>query len=117
MANEIERFCVRRLGAVQRTFSIGSQCWGNDMWMSCTGGTRNRALGQLIGQGKTLDEALSIMARQKKTVEGVQTLQAIGRLLEKYPDDLQLTNLAKLVMHGERAPMELLMALLTDETF
>ena len=46
-AQMIGDVCVSKLGAAPSTFSIGSQCWGNDMWMSCTGNTRNREFGQL----------------------------------------------------------------------
>ena len=106
---------MRRLGAVQKTFSIGSQCWGSDLWMSCTGDTRNRALGELLGQGKSLDEANRIMAEQNKTVEGVQTLRALKPLLEQYPDDLRLVGTADRVVMHDLKPQALLDALMRDD--
>jgi len=86
-AEEIERLIVQKFKADPATFSMKSQCWGNDLWMSCTGKTRNREFGVLLGQGKTVAEALKIMAEQRKTVEGVNTIKVLDKLhdLIKYP--------------------------------
>lgn len=80
LASEIGNVCVSNLGAQASTFSIGSQCWGNDMWMSCTGNTRNRQFGELIGRGITPDTALQKMADENKLVEGYNTLKTIGKI-------------------------------------
>ncbi len=79
-AGSIGRVCVEQLGAQPETFSIASQSWGNDMWMSCTGNTRNRAFGELLGKGKPANEALAEMRKDRKLVEGVNTLQIIDQL-------------------------------------
>lgn len=76
-AGLIVDICVTKLGADPKTFSIGSQSWGNDMWMSCTGNTRNREFGILIGEGLPVDEALTNMKSRNRLVEGVNTLEAI----------------------------------------
>lgn len=75
VAGEIGRVCVQ-MGASADTFSIASQCWGNDMLMSAIGPTRNRAFGVLLGQGLNPDEALAVMSRQNKTVESVSTISS-----------------------------------------
>lgn len=71
---------VHDLGAKPETFSMGRQCWGNDLWMSCTGNTRNREFGVLIGKGMPLDEVLALMKSQHKTVEGFNTLQVLDKI-------------------------------------
>ena len=114
MAEEIELFCVNKLGASPRTFSIGSQCWGCDLWMSCTGSTRNRTLGELIGQGQTLNEANEIMTKQNKTVEGVQTLRALVPILREYPEDLRLLGVADKVVMNAESPQMLIDELMRD---
>lgn len=86
-ASELEKLIITELGGQSETFSIGSQCWGNDMFMSATGETRNRAYGELIGNGMSPDEAEKQMQNEKKTVEGIKTLQAINKItdLSSYP--------------------------------
>ena len=104
LAQEIEELCVRRLGADRSTFSTGSQCWGSDLWMSCTGKTRNQALGRLLGRGFTLEEAGAAMAERHKTVEGVQTLRAVRWLVAKHEAELPLLTIAKeIILDGAPA--------------
>lgn len=111
LAGEIGDFCVESLGASPSTFSISSQCWGNDMWMSCTGPTRNRELGRLIGGGMTLAEGVEEMTRRRKTVEGVATIRAMAPLFERFPDQLPLLRVARRVMLEHRPPDVLFQAL------
>src|SRR5690606_30568015 len=56
-AYEVERVVTGELGGSEETFRMNSQCWGNDLWMSCTGNTRNREFGILLGRGFSIDEA------------------------------------------------------------
>ncbi|MEC9374001.1 MAG: NAD(P)H-dependent glycerol-3-phosphate dehydrogenase, partial [Planctomycetota bacterium] len=95
-----------------RTFAMESQCWGNDMWMSCTGPTRNRALGALIGGGMTLERATAEMARQRKTVEGVQTVHAMAPLFERFPDELPILRVARRILLEDAPAQELFDALM-----
>ena len=81
-AHQVGSICTEKLGAKPETFSIGSQCWGNDMWMSCTGNTRNRQFGELLGSGTPVTEALEQMHAGNKLVEGVNTLQVLDQLPE-----------------------------------
>ena len=115
LALEVEGFCVRRLGARRETFSIGSQCWGSDLWMSCMGPTRNSAFGELLGKGQTLDEALAVLASAHKSVEGLQTLRAITPLMQRYPGELRLIEATRrVVLEGEPSRL-LLEALMQSE--
>jgi glycerol-3-phosphate dehydrogenase (NAD(P)+) len=79
IAHAIGTLCVEALGADPGTFSIGSQCWGNDMWMSCTGASRNRELGELIGRGASVAEAIDEMSSAHKTVEALNTIEVLDR--------------------------------------
>ena len=72
-----------KLGAKPHTFSMESQCWGNDLWMSCTGKSRNREFGKLIGIGYSPEEALKKMEKDRKLVEGYYTVKTIPKLCEK----------------------------------
>jgi len=115
MAFEIEDFCVRILGADRATFSIGSQCWGSDLWMSCIGPTRNGALGEMLGQGRSLEEAEREMASQHKTVEGVQTLRALRRVIAEHPGELPLLRAAERVILEDAPASALIDALMASD--
>lgn len=86
-ANEVENMVVNDLGGRRETFLLKSQCWGNDLWMSCTGNTRNREFGILLGKGYSVDEALKFMQKQRKLVEGVHTIKVLHKISDtrKYP--------------------------------
>jgi len=81
-AGEVKKFVVGKLGGEEKTFSTDSQCWGNDMWMSCTGNTRNREFGVLLGKGYKPGDAAAKMQEGNKTVEGINTVKAIKILIE-----------------------------------
>lgn len=87
IASEVENLIILELGGEKETFSISSQAWGNDMFMSATGNTRNRQFGTLIGKGMSAEDALLEMEKEKKTVEGIKTLEAISKItkVSKYP--------------------------------
>lgn len=86
VADECERLAVN-LGAQVETFAFVSQCWGNDMVMSATGETRNRALGVLLGEGLSFEQALQRLQKQGRTVESAHTLQILPKIvdLQTYP--------------------------------
>lgn len=87
VAGDIENIVTRRLGGSTKTFQLGSQAWGNDLWMSCTGPTRNREFGILLGQGRSVDSAIRIMKKRNKTVEGINTIRILDSIvpLDNYP--------------------------------
>lgn len=81
-AKEAKEIAVA-LGAKPSTFLMESQCWGNDLWMSCTGKSRNRKFGKLIGKGLSPKKALKKMQKKHRTVEGYYTIKAIPKLCRK----------------------------------
>ncbi len=81
VAAECQRLAVQ-LGAQPETFAFASQCWGNDMVMSATSPTRNYQFGTLLGQGFGFDEALAQLARQGKTIESVNTLTTLEKIVD-----------------------------------
>ena len=103
-AGEVKKLVVGKLGGKEKTFSIERQCWGNDMWMSCTGNTRNRQFGILLGKGYKPREAVAKMQAGNKTVEGVNTVNAIKRLIEGSEGDFPLLQAASDIVLGCKDP-------------
>lgn len=111
IAGEVESLIIHELGGARETFSLSGQAWGNDMFMSATGKTRNREFGILLGNGLKPQEALEKLKKEMKTVEGVKTLQAINKItsIKRYPllnylydtiilnQDIDLLNLIKTI--------------------
>lgn len=101
-AAEVERFVVKELKGQGKTFQMDSQCWGNDLWMSCTGKTRNREFGILVGRGLAVKQARDAMAAFNKSVEGLTTiaiLPKLSRRLSQYPFLLTMHNI---ISKGEK---------------
>ncbi len=97
IAHECEKLALT-FGAQPSTFSLGSQCWGNDMVMSATGNTRNQQLGLMLGEGVKFSTAIADMKEAGKTAESVNTLASLGKIadLSHYP---LLNFLEKLYQH------------------
>lgn len=89
---------VSHLGGRPETFSLGRQCWGNDLWMSCTGETRNREFGVLLGRGVPVDDAIQRMQTAHKTVEGLNTVHVLDRV-EPIRRIVQVELLHELIVH------------------
>lgn len=97
IAGELKEILVENYGAEHETLSIASQCWGNDLWMSCTGKTRNREFGELVGRSGSVDQSLKKMRSQQKTVEGLNTVKILKNL--KISNDIvELDYLYKLLV-------------------
>lgn len=111
-SNEIVRFLKKKIKFSPTTFSIHSQCWGNDLWLSCTGNTRNREFGTLIGSGMKPSAALAEMTRKHKTVEGIQTIHALEKMgiSNQYPI---LSALNRIVLHNA-SPRKTIRKLMTS---
>jgi glycerol-3-phosphate dehydrogenase (NAD(P)+) len=86
-SSELEKIMVNTFGGRPETFASNSQCWTNDLWMSSLGNTRNKEFGVLLGKGFTVKNAISIMSKDGKTIEGLSTLKALKNIpeLKKYP--------------------------------
>lgn len=97
------------LGAVPETFA-GLAGIG-DLVVTCVSGhSRNRHLGEQLGRGHTLDEALEAM---HMVAEGVYTTKAIHRLAQEHNVDMPITAAVHAILHEDADPhrlMERLMA-------
>lgn len=105
---EITRAAVHR-GANPMTLS-GLSGMG-DLVLTCTGAlSRNRALGQAIGQGKTLEE----LQRDRLTVaEGVVTAKAARQLADKYDIDMPISRGVHRVLFEGQTPKDAMDELLS----
>ncbi|OQX71310.1 hypothetical protein B6D52_01920 [Candidatus Parcubacteria bacterium 4484_255] len=114
-ANEAKELVINKLGGKEKTFSIGSQCWGNDMWMSATGNTRNRKFGILLGQGYTTKEALATMQKRNKTVEGVNTIKAVKKIIKNNKNAVPiLYNLNKIISNSGKNAKKIILDLVSS---
>jgi glycerol-3-phosphate dehydrogenase (NAD(P)+) len=98
---EITRLGVH-LGAEEETFSGLSGI--GDLIVTCTSmHSRNRRAGILIGQGKTLSEAL---AEVHMTVEGVWATEAAYRLAKKHGIEMPITEACYRVLFENSSPRD-----------
>lgn len=102
-AKEMRRLAVA-LGADRKTFGPGSQAWFGDLMTTCFGRSRNRELGELIGQGLAVSEALEKMAKEKKSVEGYLTAPAVCELAQKREIKTPLTKMIYEVLYKKMPP-------------
>lgn len=94
------------LGAKPQTFSMESQCWGNDLWMSCTGRSRNREFGRLIGSGLSSKQALEQLQSKHKLVEGYYTILAIPKLCKKAKVSMPIFNEIYKIVYENKDPFD-----------
>lgn len=106
-ASEVTRLLSKKIPIRPNTFSMYSQCWGNDLWLSCTGNTRNRQFGELLGKGYPTKKALAIMESRFKTVEGINTIRALPAMnvTSKFPI---LQGLQRIVLNNADAKKTIL---------
>jgi glycerol-3-phosphate dehydrogenase (NAD(P)+) len=96
------------LGADAETFA-GLAGLG-DLVLTCTGSlSRNRALGVEIGQGKTLDEALS---GRETVAEGVITTRSTRALAQRMGVEMPIVDAAFSVLFEGRAPRDAMLDLM-----
>ena len=72
--------------------------------------SRNRGLGEKIGQGQTLDDILSSM---HMVAEGVRTTQSIHDLASRHGVEMPITEAVYAVLFDERKPHEMMDRLMT----
>ena len=108
--HEITRLGVH-LGAKAETFA-GLAGIG-DLIVTCTSmHSRNRRAGILIGQGKTLSEALEEV---HMTVEGVWATESAYKLAKKHGIDMPIVNAAYRVLFENANPKEEVLSLMTRD--
>jgi len=96
---EITRLAVA-LGGSPETLS-GLAGLG-DLVLTCTGGlSRNRSLGQALGAGRTLEQALSASTG---VAEGVRTTLAACALAEKADIEMPIAAQMREVLHRGKSP-------------
>lgn len=100
-SREVERFVVKELKGRPTTFSMDSQCWGNDLWMSCTGKTRNREFGYLIGRGDSVRQAEKRMRQARKSVEGLTTVRVLPQLSDRLSQYPFLHTMREIIINGK----------------
>lgn len=104
---EITRLGVK-MGAEEDTF------WGlsgiGDLIVTCTSmHSRNRRAGILIGQGKTVDEAISEV---NMVVEGIVNCRAAYMLSQKYNVDMPIVTQAYNVLYNNKKPKDAVLDLM-----
>ena len=98
---EITRLGVKK-GADPITF-LGLAGMG-DLVLTCTGeASRNRTVGFKIGQGKSLEQALSEM---NQVVEGVFTADAAYQLSRRLGVEMAITEQVYLLLYENKAPLQ-----------
>lgn len=106
-ASEINRLAIR-MGAKPSTLS-GLAGMG-DLMLTCYGGaSRNRTVGMLLGQGKTMEEIRKV---QVEVAEGVFTAAAAAQLCQKLELDLPIIRAVAAVLAGKITSREALDALM-----
>jgi glycerol-3-phosphate dehydrogenase (NAD(P)+) len=98
---EITRLAVALGG---RADTLAGLAGLGDLVLTCTGGlSRNRRLGQALGQGRTLEEAIALT---RQVAEGVRTTLAACQLAERAGVDLPIGREMRAVLYEGRPPRE-----------
>jgi len=100
-SREVESFVYSECKGQLKTFSMDSQCWGNDLWMSCTGKTRNREFGYLIGKGLSVNQAFIKMQKSKKSIEGLATIKVLPKLVKNFSSYPFLQVMTQIVLQNK----------------
>ena len=104
---------IRRLGIAMgaRPQTFGGLAGIGDLVVTCMSQhSRNRHLGEQIGQGTTLDEVLEQM---DMVAEGVRTTQSIHDLAQHYDLEMPITEAVYAVLFENERPREMGMELMT----
>ncbi|HET6346399.1 MAG TPA: NAD(P)H-dependent glycerol-3-phosphate dehydrogenase, partial [Myxococcota bacterium] len=93
---EISRLAVAKGGNPLTLLGLAGV---GDLVLTCTGGlSRNRAVGQALGEGKSVDVAVSGV---RQVAEGVRTAAAAYRLAQKLGVDAPITSAVYRVLYEE----------------
>lgn len=108
---EISRLGVALGGNVQTFMGLTGI---GDLIVTCTSmHSRNRRAGILIGQGKSLDEAIGEVGM---VVEGVKSCVCAKKLADSHGIDMPIVNTAYDVLYNEVSPKEAVKTLMMRET-
>jgi glycerol-3-phosphate dehydrogenase (NAD(P)+) len=106
---------IRRLGVAMGAdpSTFGGLSGIGDVVVTCMSGwSRNRRVGEEIGQGKSLDE---IVASMRMVAEGVQTTRSVYELSQKFGIDMPITQAVYEVLFEGKRPQEAVEELMSRE--
>lgn len=84
-----------------------------DLVLTCTGSlSRNRTVGQRLGQGESLDEILSDMTA---VAEGVKAAEAVRELARRYGVEMPIMEQMYAIVHEGQSPSDALRTLMSRE--
>ncbi len=106
--SEIVRLGVA-LGGRARTFS-GLAGVGDLMVTAYSRHSRNFRLGEMLGQGKTLEEATKALGQ---VAEGIYTVKAVKKLSEKLAVEMPISNAVYEILYGGRSMNDAVKSLLS----
>ncbi|MCF7872174.1 NAD(P)-binding domain-containing protein [Candidatus Woesearchaeota archaeon] len=78
LCEEIINYATKK-GAKKTTFSTTNHSWMTDIILSTDGETRNYTFGKLVGEQKNIKKTLNTYEKEKKLLEGIQTLKIISK--------------------------------------
>jgi glycerol-3-phosphate dehydrogenase (NAD(P)+) len=82
-----------------------------DLVLTCTGSlSRNRTVGQALGQGRKLPEILESLGG--KVAEGVRTTRAALGLAQKHRIEMPITEQMELILNEGKDPREAIRSLM-----
>ncbi len=106
--HEVSRLGVKMGGTVGTFYGLSGL---GDLVLTCTGGlSRNRKVGVLLGQGKSLE---SITDEMHMVAEGVKTSVAVRDLALKHAVDMPITHGVCQVLYDGKPPAEAVRELMT----
>lgn len=94
------------MGARESTFGPGGQAWFGDLMTTCFGASRNRELGELIGRGVSVEEAVRTMVANRKSIEGYITTDVVHDLLKQHKIRAPLLNEIHNVVYKDKSPRD-----------
>ncbi|MFC1722609.1 NAD(P)H-dependent glycerol-3-phosphate dehydrogenase [Nanoarchaeota archaeon] len=94
------------MGAKEKTFGPGSQAWFGDLMTTCFGKSRNRELGEVIGSGIPVEDAVRKLISENKSVEGYLTAQVVKKLLDHHEIKAPLLESLYSVLYGKKNPAD-----------
>jgi len=92
------------VGSKPETFNADSQCWGNDLIMSCMGDTRNRLFGEYIGKEWGIERAMQRLESQHQIAEGYITSKVLYGLGKNENLDIPIINAIYEILYQEKDP-------------
>jgi len=98
---EMTRLVLKCGGQVETMVGLAGL---GDLVLTCTGQlSRNRFVGEQLGQGKSLNE---ITAGMTEVAEGIKTSKAVKRLADEADIEMPITNEVVAVLYGGKAPRD-----------